>query len=77
MLTSISLLIIFFIAVASFLYAIHYQLEYQQECKKGNETSFYNLEKLDYKKAACLIISTTSFTLFLIVALLKQHYIGG
>lgn len=77
MLTNIIVFILVVIAFTATSFIIYYHLEFKNACRKKLFVSSYNLELLDQKKTASTIIATVSLSFALIVAILKQNYIGG
>ena len=77
MLINIIVFILVAIAITATLFAIYYHLEFQKVCRKGFFVSSYNLELLDQKKTAGILITTLTISSALIIAILKQNYIGG
>jgi len=73
-------IIIFILATIAFIsigFAIYYHLEFQKACRKGFFVSSYRIDLMDQKKTAATIVATVSLSFALIVAILKQNYIGG
>lgn len=73
-------IIVFLLMVIAFIassFTIYYHLEFQKACRKGFFISSYNLELLDQKKTVGMLISTVATSSALIIAILRQNYIGG
>jgi len=75
MVLEIVILLLGLVATVSAMFAIYFHLAYQKACRNFLVSS-YLLELLDQKKAASIIISAGTFSMFFILAVFRQN-LGG